>query len=198
VRLECFAQAERLQRCGVMFDHIDCHQGLPAAYAPFLSVMLDLARHYRVPLRNPAPTSTYRALRLPGGGLPLAMLGRLARRAVRHPRAALALLPHLNPAAFQRSAAALSQAGIATPNWFLDAWFRRPDVAGLVALIEQLPPGVSELACHPAEVDDDLRRSGDGYVEPRAGELAALLDPGVKQALRRCQVQLVDFSFVRG
>jgi len=200
VRLECFAQAERLQRGGVMFDHIDCHQGLPAAYTPFLPIMLDLAHHYRVPLRNPAPASTYRGLglSLPGSRLPGQALLALGRFVVRRPRTALAVLRQLNPAAFQRSAAALGQAGIATTNWFVDAWFQHPDRDSLVALIERLPPGVSELGCHPAEVDADLRRSGDGYVEPRAGELAALLDPHVKDALRRSQVQLVDFSFVRG
>jgi predicted glycoside hydrolase/deacetylase ChbG (UPF0249 family) len=47
--------------------------------------------------------------------------------------------------------------------------------------------------CHPAEVDDELRR-GSGYAEPRAEELVALTNPTVRTAMETAGVELVTFE----
>ena len=63
-------------------------------------------------------------------------------------------------------------------------------VAALVRLIEGLPDGVTELACHPGEpgvVDA-------GYDRERAEELRSLCDERVIAALRRNHVSLASFA----
>lgn len=60
----------------------------------------------------------------------------------------------------------------------------------LVDIITTLPPGITELACHPAEADD----AGSDYGRERPLELAALCDPRVRSALRRAAVRLRSFK----
>ena len=64
--------------------------------------------------------------------------------------------------------------------------------SALVALIETLPDGVTELSCHPAEagvVDE-------GYGAERTQELRTLCDVRVAEAIRRAGVRLVSFAEV--
>jgi len=63
----------------------------------------------------------------------------------------------------------------------------------LIGMIEVLPMGTSELMCHPALVDDELRASS-GYAEPRARELDVLTNAAVRQAVQRSGVKLIGFG----
>jgi predicted glycoside hydrolase/deacetylase ChbG (UPF0249 family) len=159
-------------------------------------VVIELAQHYHVPVRNPVPESVYGRIRIQGSNSRSMAVREVARFAARRPRLAMSLLPHINPAAFKRALAELDTIGIHTTNWFVDAFYNNARVESMVALIEQLPPGISEVASHPGFVDEALRQADYGYVEPRAAELAVLLDARVKAALQRCRVELVDFSFL--
>ncbi len=63
-------------------------------------------------------------------------------------------------------------------------------VDALVALIQTLPAGVTELGCHPAaepEVDSS-------YCQERPVELRALCDPRVRDALQTEGIELVSFA----
>ena len=193
LRLECFAQAELLLRSGVRFDHIDCHQGIAVGYEPFAPVVIELARHYQVPVRNPVLATP---IHVKGHSLKWAALREMVRFAARRPRLAMRLLPHMTEPAFRRTASKLGAADIPTTNWLVDAFYENARVETMVAIIEQLPPGVSEVACHPGVVDTALRQAGYGYVEARSAEMDVLIDPRVKEALERCQVRLVNFSFL--
>lgn len=62
----------------------------------------------------------------------------------------------------------------------------------LVAVIERLPPGVTEVACHPGD-DEGLASS---YRAERMLELAALCDPRVRAAFDSAQVRLRSFADV--
>jgi chitin disaccharide deacetylase len=63
-------------------------------------------------------------------------------------------------------------------------------VEALVRVIEALPAGVTELACHPAaELDHD-----SAYCEERLRELETLCDPRVREAIVRCSVDLRSFA----
>jgi predicted glycoside hydrolase/deacetylase ChbG (UPF0249 family) len=63
-------------------------------------------------------------------------------------------------------------------------------VEALVEVIETLPPGVTELACHPAaEHDHD-----SAYGEERIQEVETLCDPRVQAAIDRCGVELRSFA----
>jgi predicted glycoside hydrolase/deacetylase ChbG (UPF0249 family) len=65
-------------------------------------------------------------------------------------------------------------------------------VAGLTRLLKGLPPGFSELGCHPA-LGDDLETM---YRTERALEVATLCDPGVRAALDEHQIARCTFSDV--
>ena len=56
--------------------------------------------------------------------------------------------------------------------------------------IEELPPGVTELGCHPAAEADHP----SAYGEERLRELEALCDPRVAAAIDRCDVALRSFG----
>lgn len=195
LRAELRAQAERLLGAGVRFDHIDYHEHIILLYAPFYELVLELAREHGVPVRQPVPASVRGQVRLPGGGA--AAIRRMVRFALRHPVLAWRLFPQLSPKAFEQKAALLVARGVPAPDLFIDGYFGRPSVERFLALLRQLPPGISEVAVHPGHVDEGLRRRGGGYVAEREAELAALLAPRLPAALAAHQVTLADFSAVR-
>jgi chitin disaccharide deacetylase len=63
-------------------------------------------------------------------------------------------------------------------------------VPALVEIIAGLPPGVTELACHPGLGGD----SGSTYDRERAQEVEILCDPRVREALDREGVKLRSFT----
>jgi predicted glycoside hydrolase/deacetylase ChbG (UPF0249 family) len=67
-------------------------------------------------------------------------------------------------------------------------------VDALVAIIEQLPPGVTELGCHPGEADD----FESTYARERRREVETLCDPQVRTALDSCRVELRTFARLDG
>lgn len=64
------------------------------------------------------------------------------------------------------------------------------EVETLIALIETLPEGVTELGCHPG-LDAELQSS---YRLERLKEVETLCDPRVLEALRRAGITLRTFS----
>jgi hypothetical protein len=66
----------------------------------------------------------------------------------------------------------------------------------LLHLLDTLPPGTSELYCHPAEAQTpEMRRLMPGY-RP-ADELAALTSPRVRELVERNGIELVRWSDLR-
>ena len=85
--------------------------------------------------------------------------------------------------------------GVRTPDQFIRA-FQHPghiDVASLLAIIDGLAEGVSELMCHPGEPDAELEATS-AYGPERPIELATLTDPRVRSALERDAVALTTFA----
>jgi predicted glycoside hydrolase/deacetylase ChbG (UPF0249 family) len=66
--------------------------------------------------------------------------------------------------------------------------------AALIRTLEALPPGWSELGCHPGYADD----LDTMYRAERAREVAALCDPRVREALARLQIRLSSFAGLGG
>ncbi|HEX4954950.1 MAG TPA: carbohydrate deacetylase [Thermoanaerobaculia bacterium] len=94
--------------------------------------------------------------------------------------------------------ARLLQAGVPTTDAFIERFYG-PD-ATLEVLLEILAgvgTGITELMCHPARVDDDLR-AGSSYVEEREAELAALCHAEVLRAVRGMGLELGSFDGVGG
>ncbi len=65
--------------------------------------------------------------------------------------------------------------------------------AELVALIRQLPAGLTELMCHPGHCREDLQRARTRLKQSREDELVALIAPETRQALDACGVELVSY-----
>lgn len=88
----------------------------------------------------------------------------------------------------------LRREGIKTTDRFLEEFFDEgATLERLLVILDGLGTGSSELMCHPAVVDDELR-SGSGYAEPRARELRALTSAEAKRAIREAGIELVHFG----
>jgi predicted glycoside hydrolase/deacetylase ChbG (UPF0249 family) len=87
--------------------------------------------------------------------------------------------------------------GLPTNDHFVDSFGGdAATLENLVALFGRLPAGTTELMCHPAVVDEELRTTSS-YAEPRARELAALTDVEARQTLQALGVQLVSFEVLQ-
>jgi chitin disaccharide deacetylase len=60
----------------------------------------------------------------------------------------------------------------------------------LIILLNGLPPGITELACHPGRVD----RLETTYLSERAIEVSTLCDPRIRDTLRRLRISLRSFA----
>ena len=69
----------------------------------------------------------------------------------------------------------------------------RISVDGLVGILEALPPGVTELCCHPA-IGCDLETM---YSAERVQELEVLCDPRIREAIERLGITLCSFEEIR-
>jgi predicted glycoside hydrolase/deacetylase ChbG (UPF0249 family) len=88
----------------------------------------------------------------------------------------------------------LRRATVATTDAFVEDFFG-PDarLEVLLRILTGLGPGVTEIMCHPAHVDDELRHDSS-YVDERARELEVLTHPDVRQAVLAEGIQLTHFG----
>jgi predicted glycoside hydrolase/deacetylase ChbG (UPF0249 family) len=83
---------------------------------------------------------------------------------------------------------------VPTPDHFIDAFYGpEATLENLIRLLSRLEPGVTELMCHPAIVDDALK-SGSSYAEPRGRELSILTHGEVRQALQAAGIRLIHYG----
>jgi predicted glycoside hydrolase/deacetylase ChbG (UPF0249 family) len=170
VAQECSAQIERARTAGVRLTHLDGHQHthvLPGIWPPAIRAARDAGIELvRRPLER-ASDLTWRPAAAVGQVL-LAASYRWAARgtpAVRH-------VDHFR--------------GFALTG-------RRDFTARLLALLERLEPGVTELMVHPGHPDTGLR-GWVGYTAGRERELEGLLSPAVRARLARGDIVLVPLG----
>ena len=194
---EIRAQATLLKESSGPFDHIDYHQMVLSLYQPFYPLVIDLARDYHVPVRQPA-FSRFARIKFPRPtGASQAAIKMLVGTLLRRPLFMLRLMPKVSPAGSNRLPAQLKAAGVPTTDWFIASFFDCPYLENFLAILEQVPEGTSELMCHAGRVDDDLLSDGDTYIYQREKELEILLDPRVRETIQRIGIELVDFSAVQ-
>jgi hypothetical protein len=88
----------------------------------------------------------------------------------------------------------LRREGIPTPDHFVEDFYADgATLNDLIGIVEDLLAGTSEIMCHPAVVDEELR-STSGYAEPRTRELDVLTNGAVRQAVQRSGVRLIHFG----
>jgi len=97
-------------------------------------------------------------------------------------------------AASPEARATLRRAGLATPDAFFDGFYGAgATVQNLLSILADLPPGVSELMCHPGHSDAELA-AGSTYAAERDGEIAVLCDPRVRGTIVQRGIELVPFA----
>jgi predicted glycoside hydrolase/deacetylase ChbG (UPF0249 family) len=90
--------------------------------------------------------------------------------------------------------AALTREIIPTTDHFIEAFFDAgATLENLIELLSGLEEGTTELMCHPAVVDVELRESSS-YAEPRGRELEVLTHPNARATLQAAGIRLVSFA----
>jgi len=70
-----------------------------------------------------------------------------------HPFKSIPMMKKVGPTAFIEQEKIDKEAGVGMPDWFIDAFFENATVNDLNSIIHQLPEGISELMCHPADLE---------------------------------------------
>jgi hopanoid biosynthesis associated protein HpnK len=180
LRREIAAQLDAFVATGLRLAHVDGHLNMHL-HPVVLAILLELTPRYGI-----------RAVRLSNDDLGVAL--RHDRRHLARKVAEGAVFHVL--AAYARPR--LRAAGIATPDRVYGMHETgHVDERYLLALIDVLPTGLSELYCHPSVgVSKALAPYQRGY--DHAGELAALTSPRVRAALEGAGVELVSYADVPG
>ena len=88
----------------------------------------------------------------------------------------------------------LGKEGIPTTDHFVEEFYDASvSRESLIKILGDVKTGTTEIMCHPASVDDELRESS-GYADQRARELTVLTDVDVRQTLQALGITLVSFS----
>jgi chitin disaccharide deacetylase len=168
---EIRAQFEAFRATGLKLDHVNAHKHMHL-HPTVARLVVGVGRDYGM-----------RAVRLPAE--PAAVLRR-AFPGERHRRVAyapaVAVLRHR-----------LHRAGVArNDHVFGIAWSGGMTERRLLGLLPHLPPGVSDLYCHPAtQVTAELAADMPGY--RHADELAALVSPVVRRRIDELGIRLIGY-----
>lgn len=183
VERELRAQIARFEAlAGRKPDHLDSHHQVTYLSPPLAALMVQLARELDVPIRRPLPGGSDAVER--GAGLLLDVVGGVPGRAYAEEMAEILVT-------FMR------QGGIATPDHFIaDFYGEGVNLGELLLMLIALPEGVTELMCHPAEVDDALRASST-YTDRRADELRWLTHPSAREVINSEFIQLITFADIK-
>jgi predicted glycoside hydrolase/deacetylase ChbG (UPF0249 family) len=88
----------------------------------------------------------------------------------------------------------LARDGVPTTDHFVESFFDSgATLEALTRVLRELPSGTTELMCHPAVVDDELRETSS-YAEARARELAVLTHETVRRTCGEAGVELIHFG----
>ncbi|MDP9054250.1 MAG: ChbG/HpnK family deacetylase [Acidobacteriota bacterium] len=171
---ELLAQVRKIVRAGIRPTHLDTHKHthlLP----PVLEAVARLAREFRISwVRRPFDFGIDGGARITKSAVALGM--RVTR-------------PHFTRALRQ----------LKTTDHF--AGFQitgSMEEANLIATLERLPEGLTELMCHPGRLGPELRAAKTRLRESRERELAALVSPEVRRVIAQRRIELVKYPAFNG
>jgi len=171
VRRELAAQLQKVEATGIPISHVDSHQHMHTLPG-IIDIVLDLAaragiRAVRTPL-TPLFAGAFGGLGQLVGRLGLSTLARLA-------------------------ACKAHRRGLLTPDNFAGIVAGEAVSEGeLLHLIAHLPQGTTEVMMHPG-MKNDVLQEDSGWQHDFEAELAAILSPRVGEALRKAEVEPVNF-----
>ena len=162
---EMKAQVARAVDAGLHVTHLDSHQHVHL-HPAVLPIAVDVAHAFGIRAMRAARRVT------PVRGVRAALLGMFSWPASARVRAA----------------------GLKAPDTFVGADDSgRLDEARLTRLIDDLPPGTSELLCHPGAGDAALTQAYPDWGFAWDAETRALTSPAARDALRRAGVTLTYY-----
>ncbi len=170
-RRELAAQLQKIEATGIPISHVDSHQHMHTLPG-IIDIVLDLAaragiRAVRTP-RTPLFAGAFGGLGQLVGRLGLSTLARLA-------------------------ACKAHRRGLLTPDNFAGIVAGEAVSEGeLLHLIAHLPQGTTEVMMHPG-MKNDVLQEDSGWQHDFEAELAAILSPRVGEALRKAEVEPVNF-----
>jgi hypothetical protein len=177
LRAELTAQIERFQAlAGCTPDHLDCHHFVHS-HPPFFAVYVELAVQWDLPIRAPFPpeeTLSQAAATVPLiEGLPLSKVRDMMRQ--------------------DRDLVQVN--GVSHPDHFVGSFYGEEAVTleNLLAILESLREGTTELMCHPGLADGQLLAKSI-YGRPREKELELLCHPRVQDKIDELGIELVNFG----
>ncbi len=177
IEIELRAQIEKVLQTGLKLTHVDSHKHAHAL-PPVCDAMANTIKGYDI-----------QAVRLPrerwrfaGFNAPIKLLTQnLAAVGLAH-------LSRTSEGKFLRSGVkttdgfyGLTQTGFWNKRWLLE-------------LISSLPPGVSELMCHPGHNDRELGQVQTRLTDSRQVEFSLLTDPDVISIVAEANVRLINFA----
>jgi chitin disaccharide deacetylase len=157
-------------------DHLDCHHFVHL-HPPVFDMYLRLAQQECVPARVPIPAATE------------------SNQSLTTFAARFGIDPELVHFVVESDRTALRQYQVRHPDYFC-ADFYGDDGIGLkhlLAILDHLPDGVTELMVHPGIADAELL-SYSKYAVQRERELEILCEPAVKARVAHDDIELVNFG----
>lgn len=172
---ELAAQVRRIEDAGIRPSHLDTHKHTHLA-PPVLDAVARIGEEFGIRWVRRPFDFPLNALR---GGIPWIKRATSAGMGVLRRR-------------FHR---VLERHGCRTTDHFagfqITGHFR---TAELVELLAAIPPGSTELMCHPGRCGESLRSARTRLKESREHELEALVAPETRDALRRNAIELVSYA----
>lgn len=191
IRREINAQAKAMQQIRP-FDHLDYHHHIFALYRPFFALLIEIAKEFNVPVRQPA---VYGGIRLPARNRNYGVMLQYLREGLQSPYRVLQALPKMLPHHWQEHNRALQKQGVATTEQMISDIYGNAKLENFRSIIQQLPEGITEIVVHPAaEVDGALELLGGAYLQGRIDELALLCDSHAEASIREAGITMLDFS----
>jgi len=183
IEFELRAQVRKVIRSGIRPTHLDGHKHVHVL-PPVSEVVIRLAQEFGIPAVR-CPVEQYAHATVPPrnhvvsrfSSVKQYLVGRAVSKLARSFREKLARVGLLSPTYFY----GLSQTG------FLDA-------RAIREILEDLPPGISELMCHPGYRDVDLERTRTRLLTQREIEIQGLTAPSVKNLVASGGIKLSNYK----
>ena len=167
VKAEWRAQIEAFIRAaGRRPDHLDSHHHSSFFTPELFRGMLEIAREYGCPIRNPIAYGNNPTAGMPGIAQPMSEHA-----------------PRLMKEFDARS----------TDTMFVNFYDEGATHEELLNILSKVENGTSEIMCHPGYVDEAFAKESS-YNFQRERELKILTDPAIKQAIESRGLDLITFS----
>jgi chitin disaccharide deacetylase len=172
VEREWRAQIEAFLHLGLTLDHLDSHHHSSYLSPSLVDLLLEVASGYACAVRTPVTDGESEFVH--------------------------EVLEAHAPDGATHAEEAMRTTTVPHAEVFVDSFFdATATLEGLLAILNGLPDGSSEIMCHPGMVDDDLKRASD-YSTMRAHELEILTDPRVRRAIEVHAIRLCRYADLHG